>query len=98
MIRAQVSPATYNLVNIVHFIFWALQLLVLARVIISWVPVNRYHPAVRFIHDTTEPMLRPFRAMIKVGPGAVDFSPLILLLVLWVAERLVVSILLGAVR
>jgi len=97
MTLAQVSSAAY-LVKIIHYVFWALQLLVFARVVISWIPVNRYHPVVRLIHDATEPMLRPFRRMIRFGPGAIDFSPLILLLVLWIAERLIVSIISGAVR
>jgi len=85
-----------QVVWLVHAVFWVLQLLVLARVIISWVPVNRYHPLVRFIHDLTEPMLRPFRALLRVGAGGIDFSPLILLLVLWIAERIVISLLVGA--
>jgi YggT family protein len=85
-----------QLVWLVHAVFWVLQLLVLARVIISWVPVNRYHPLVRVIHDLTEPMLRPLRAVLRTGAGGIDFSPLILLLVLWIAERIVISLLVGA--
>ena len=85
-----------QVVWLVHAVFWVLQLLVLARVIISWVPVNRYHPLVRVIHDLTEPMLRPFRALLRVGAGGIDFSPLILLLVLWIGEPIVISLLVGA--
>ncbi|UCH35349.1 MAG: YggT family protein [Armatimonadota bacterium] len=85
-----------SLVGIIHLIFWVLQLLVFARVIMSWIRVAPHHPLVHFVHDTTEPMLRPFRAVLRVGPGGIDFSPLILLLVLWVAERLVISIIVGA--
>jgi len=51
---------------------------------------------VRVIHDLTEPMLRPFRALLRVGAGGLDFSPLILLLVLWIAEPIVISLLVGA--
>lgn len=77
----------------VRLIFLFLQLLVFARVVISWIRVDRYHPAVRFIHEVTEPMLRPFRAVLRIGPGGIDFSPLILLLVLWIAEQLILSLL-----
>jgi len=97
MILAQVS-AVSQLIGLIRLIFWLLQVLVFARVIISWIRVGRYHPVVRLIYDTTEPMLRPFRAILRVRPGGIDFSPLILLLVLWIAERLVVSLLVGAVR
>jgi YggT family protein len=77
----------------VHLIFLLLQLLVFARVVISWIRVDRYHPVVRFIYKVTEPMLRPFRAVLRIGPGGIDFSPLILLLVLWIAEQLILSLL-----
>ena len=68
-------------------------LIVLARVIISWIPVNRYHPLVRFINDVTEPLLRPFRAVLPVGRGGIDFSPLILFIVLGIVQRIVVGLL-----
>jgi YggT family protein len=87
--------AGYQLAGLIHLIFRLLQLVVFARVIISWIPVNRYHPVVRFIYNVTEPMLRPFRAVVRVGAGGVDFSPMILLVVLIIAEQLIVSVLTG---
>jgi len=87
-----------RLLGIIHLVFWLLQVLVLARVIISWIRVDRHNPVVRFIYDTTEPMLRPLRRIARVGSAGIDFSPLILLLLLWIAERVVVSLMLGAVR
>ena len=91
-------PAGYQVANLIHLIFRLLQLLVFARVIISWIPAARYHPVVRFIYNVTEPMLRPFRAVVRVGPGGVDFSPMILRVVLFVVEQLIVSLVTGARR
>lgn len=87
-VRAQLLP-------LIRTIFMLLQLLVLARVIFSWIPVSRYHPLVRLVYDLTEPMLRPFRTMVAAGKGGVDFSPLILLIVLWVAEQVIVRVIVG---
>jgi len=81
------------LVTAISYAFWALQLLVLARVIISWVPSVRYHPLAQWITSVTDPMLRPFRAMVPVGAGGVDFSPMILLIVLWIAQRMILALL-----
>jgi YggT family protein len=93
MTLAQILVAG-QLAAAIHFIFRLLQLLVFARVIISWIPsINRYHPVARFIYQTTEPMLRPFRAVLPVGGGGIDFSPVILLVVLVVAERLILALL-----
>jgi len=93
MIPAQISPGM-QLAPLIHLVFWVLQILVFARVIISWIPsINRHHPVVRLIYEVTEPMLRPFRAVIPVGRGGMDFSPVILLLVLVVVERIILAIL-----
>jgi YggT family protein len=97
MSPAQVSAAA-GLVSAVNLIFWLLQLLVLARVVLSWVPVYRYHPVGRFIYNATEPMLRPLRSVVRVGGGGIDFAPLILLLLLWAAPRIIVGLVVGAIR
>lgn len=63
-----------------------LNLLVFARVIISWLPIDHYNPIVRFIYNTTEPFLGPIRNLVSrssVGRGMfIDFSPIILLLLI----------------
>jgi len=93
MTLAQIFPGV-QLAALIHLVFWVLQILVFARVIISWIPsINRHHPLVRFIHQATEPMLRPFRAVIPVSGTGIDFSPVILLLVLVLAERLILHLL-----
>lgn len=77
----------------VDVIFRALQLLVLASVIVSWVPSLKYHPVSQWIRRLTDPMLRPFRAIVPVGAGGLDFSPVILLIVLWLAQWAVIRLL-----
>ena len=57
-------------------------LILLIRVILSWVPnVDRNHPAIRLLYDVTEPVLRPIREILPPTPG-LDLSPLVLLLAL----------------
>ena len=77
-----------RLLDVIRLVFRLLQILGLARVIISWIRVDRYNPVVRFIYDTTEPMLRPFRSIARAEAGGFDLSPLILLLVLWFSAML----------
>jgi YggT family protein len=82
-----------GVVQLVSTVFWVLQLLVLARVVISWLPNTRYHPISQWIVNVTDPMLRPFRALAPVGAGGLDFSPMILLILLWLARRVVIQLL-----
>jgi YggT family protein len=56
--------------------------LVIARAVLSWVSPDPYNPIVRFIHNTTEPVLYRVRRWLPVGFGGIDFSPFIVLLII----------------
>lgn len=59
----------------------AYSLVVLARVIVSWIRLPPDNPIVHYSHMLTEPFLEPIRKILPSG-GGLDFSPLILLLLL----------------
>ena len=76
------------LANFVRFMLVGLWLLILARVILSWVdPAGRSRFAA-FIVGTTEPLLAPVRKILP-RTGMFDLSPLIVLLVLGALMRAV---------
>jgi YggT family protein len=76
------------LVNFVRFLLLALQLLILARVLLSWLdPAGRSRFA-PFLIAMTEPILAPVRRLLP-RTGAFDLSPLIVLLVLGIILRYV---------
>lgn len=80
---------------IINLLFQALYILIIARVIISWIRVDMYHPTygpiVRFIYQSTEPLLAPIRNALP-QMGGLDFSPLILLLLVGFVRNLLFSI------
>ena len=76
----------------IEIIFSLLSFAILARVLISWVRVDPHHPAVQFLMEITEPVLRPIREMMS-SMGMMDFSPIIALLLLSVLERIILTIL-----
>ena len=69
---------------------------VIATVILSWLiafnVVNLHHPLVyqinRILNALTEPVLRPLRRMLP-SLGGMDFSPIVLFLILGFIQRLV---------
>ncbi len=77
------------LVNFLVQVIWVYIFIIIAGVIFSWLVafgvVNPYNPTVRSVHQAisalTEPVLRPIRRALP-DLGAVDISPLVLLLVL----------------
>ena len=71
-------------------------MLIIARVILSWVPVRQgglLYDIVAVLDSVTGPYLNFFRRIIP-PMGGVDFSPVIALLALNLAERLVFNIIL----
>jgi YggT family protein len=81
------------LTAIAEVLRWVLNIfmwIVIARAILSWVNPDPYNPIVRFIHNVTEPVLYPIRRRIPLSFGGIDFSPIIVLLVVIFLQRFVV--------
>ncbi len=74
-----------NFLEILVLVLW---LLVLGRVLISWVDPTARNAVSRYIVAITEPMLAPIRRLLP-QTGTIDFAPLILMLGLGVLLRFV---------
>jgi uncharacterized protein YggT (Ycf19 family) len=86
-------------VPVVQVLFGAYQILVIVRVVLSYLRTPSYtSPWLRvwvLVYGATEPLLAPIRrAMARYTRGSpLDFSPLVLILLLIVAERLIIRLL-----
>lgn len=67
-----------NFVQLLVLVLWAL---VLGRVVVSWVDPQGRNAISRQVISLTEPFLAPIRRLLP-STGALDLSPLILMLVL----------------
>lgn len=77
--------------TIIGIILQLVTLLIFVRALISWFSPDPYNPLVRFLYQTTEPILQPIRRYMP--PMAVDFSPFIaLLLVIFINRFFVASL------
>jgi len=81
----------YNFINI---LFTLLELAILARVLLSWFRVDPYHPAIAFLYQITEPILRPLRNVIP-PLGMMDISPIVAMLLIGIIRRIIQAIILG---
>ncbi len=69
-------------------------LVILARVLMSWVNIDPYSPLARTIFNLTEPVLAPVRNLLPPTAG-LDFSPIIVMVLLQVIGRMIVTMLLA---
>jgi YggT family protein len=78
---------TFLIVFVQLFVI-VLWLLVISRVLLSWINPRFEGPVARFLYETTEPLLSPIRRVLP-QTGMMDFSPLVLMLLLGVLIRIV---------
>lgn len=79
------------LILVVTTLSQILILLVFASVILSFF-MDPYHPIRRGVDNIVEPMLAPIRRIVPLV-GMLDFSPLVLILLIQLAERLILALL-----
>jgi YggT family protein len=75
-------------VNFIRFLAIGLELLILARIILSWTDPAGRGPFATFILGATEPILAPIRRVLP-RTGMLDLSPFIVILVLGMVLRLI---------
>jgi YggT family protein len=80
---------TVLLLNFVRFLLLGVELMVLARVVLSFVDPAGRGPLAGFIISTTEPILAPIRRLLP-RTGMVDWSPFIVVLIIGLLLRAVV--------
>ena len=78
--------------DVVNLAFEVMMWLVVIRCILSFIRPNPHQPIIRFIYDITEPIMAPFRRLLPPA-GGIDFSPIIVWMVLMLLRNLVLGIL-----
>lgn len=91
-----------DIADYVAALFIVYVILIFARIVISFIPRMPYRPWLRsvldFITETTDPYLNFFRRFLPpIGGGgfALDLSPMVGLIVLFVAQAIVVGLIRG---
>ena len=88
-----------DVADYVETLFLIYTILIFIRVLMSWftrIPYNTVLNAVlEFVRETTDPYLNLFRRfvpMVRIGPGALDLSPIVAIIVLQIVAQIVVGI------
>jgi YggT family protein len=95
-----IVPLAIDRVDIAHYLDTLLVVyfvLIFARILMSWIPTMPYSRwldiVLNFIREVTDPYLNLFRRFvpsIRVGGGALDLSPMVAILVLFLVGGLIV--------
>jgi YggT family protein len=88
-----------DVASYVETLFLIYTILIFIRVLMSWFTRIPYNPVLNavleFVRETTDPYLNLFRRfvpMVRIGPGALDLSPIVAIIVLQIVARIVVGL------
>lgn len=92
------NGAANVLAAVVNLLFQFTSFAILARVVISWLPMAGVHlddrqPIVRILFQITDPLLEPLRRFTTFG--TMDFSPVAALILLEVVRNMLIRVLTG---
>jgi YggT family protein len=99
---AAIAIARDDVARYVDTLFTVYVALIIIRIVLSWIPRMPYNPILRtvvgFVHDVTDPYLNLFRRFIppvRIGPAALDLSPIVGIFLLIIVQRIVVGLIAG---
>jgi YggT family protein len=81
--------------TVIDYVLIFYMFITIARAVLSWVSPDPYNPIVRFIHNVTEPVLYQIRKRLPLMYGGIDFSPIIVILIIIFLRIFVVNSLEG---
>jgi YggT family protein len=83
-----------SIFRIIDLAIRALRMLILIRIVISWVAPHSRNEFTHLVYEVTEPILRPFRMLIPMGSMRMDLSPILAYFVLNLIRSLAFNLLL----
>jgi len=87
------------IVDILIMLLWVLSIIIIVQAVLSWLVafnvINTHNDFVRSLLSALDRMTAPlYRPIRKIMPdfGGIDFSPIVVLLLLWVLQRLLMGV------
>lgn len=83
------------ILNTAYYLLRIMDFAILARVVVSWLPISQDNQIIRLIYQITEPVLAPIRNLLQrsaFGRNMMfDFSPVIAIILVSLLEALLRS-------
>jgi len=86
---APLAALVLGLAEAISIVCWTLLIAIFIRAIMSWIAPRSHHPALRILDGLSEPVLAPFRRLLP-NMGGLDLSPILAILALQLAQKLLV--------
>ncbi|MFC1751998.1 YggT family protein [Thermoproteota archaeon] len=82
------------LYRIFDFVFQAAYLLIIIRVILSWIPHDPNNRLIQILYEITDPVLRPFQQLLPPSrTSGLDVSPILAIIAIGIVRKVIFHIL-----
>ena len=80
------------LYTIINNIFQLIKMLIVIRVLLSWIPHDPYSQLIQPIYKITDIVLQPIRDLFPLQNSRIDFSPIIAFFVIDFLKKIIFTI------
>ena len=79
----------YLLYTIINNLFNLLQIIIMIRIFLSWVPHDPYNQFVKIVYKIADSILEPVREALPIQGMGFDFSPIIAFILLGFIKKII---------
>ena len=80
------------MISIINIFFQIVNIAIITRVILSWIPHNRMNPLIHIIYQITNPILNPIQKVVYPLGGTVDISPIIAMFLIQILRSIIIGL------
>ncbi len=82
----------FLLFQVIDMVFNILQIIIIVRVVLSWISHNPSNQFIRIIYQVSEPILKPIREILPITGMGFDLSPLVAFFLLGLLKKILLSV------
>ena len=83
----------FLLFQVIDMVFNLLQIIIIVRVVLSWISHNPSNQFIQIIYQVSEPILKPIREILPITGMGFDLSPIVAFFLLGLLKKILLSVL-----
>ena len=80
------------LFQVINMLFNLLQIIIIVRVVLSWISHNPSNQFIRIIYQVSEPILKPIREILPITGMGFDLSPIVAFFLLGLLKKILLAV------
>ena len=82
----------FLLFQVIDMVFNLLQIIIIVRVVLSWLSHNPSNQFIQIIYQISEPILKPIREILPLAGRGFDLSPVVAFFLLGLLKKILLSV------